>query len=588
MPRNRVIMKKFTILGLLLVFACNGEETEPRNSCHPMISVSDASPIQFWPVDCETWNQSRPPGVHHYCFCHPWQCDDQIKIPILSNELSDFDEIVSTFLSNLDGWFNTANGVTPGTGGSTADWAWSSDLGGSAKVTTVNTFGTKFLRLSNVSVPQQEFFVRIKFSVPSSRNSSNLKLSFIIRDSSNSQLLNEDFAITSTGAEETVDILVSNPTDWINADHFLITTGSTSYVAGDDIHISEIRYIYESPAQYKVRAFNEDDELIFTKGAIKNGDSYIASFIPSDYDICNEKITLKILESGANIIDIDEDLSTWINVNTGSGPAWTTGSAPTVVLPSSGTISDEISGSAISETGGDFSFDYDIDLIDGVGVTIDISIILYKEGVQVGVGTQGIVDASDGNKTGTLIVTASDAPDEIRVKMILDVGEVTVQLNAITPNESTPDVEVFKSDCIDIKTAQSESLLIDYTNHTNYAGIEYGTETPDPSFSIRIPAVFFETRFPQEGEDFQTSSNEVFSVNNQIKEQRLLSTERMPTYMHRKILEILNHQFLYIDGEYWVKGGENYEKKEKSNKRDSFDMYTCWLTRQNFVVRNIL
>ena len=44
------------------------------------MTFSDAQPVQFWPIDCSTYNQHEADGVHHKCFCQPWQCDDEIKI----------------------------------------------------------------------------------------------------------------------------------------------------------------------------------------------------------------------------------------------------------------------------------------------------------------------------------------------------------------------------------------------------------------------------------------------------------------------------------------------------------------------------
>lgn len=41
---------------------------------------SDAQPIQFWLVECDTYNQHVHDGVFHRCFCQPWGCDDTIKV----------------------------------------------------------------------------------------------------------------------------------------------------------------------------------------------------------------------------------------------------------------------------------------------------------------------------------------------------------------------------------------------------------------------------------------------------------------------------------------------------------------------------
>jgi hypothetical protein len=413
-------MRKLSILGLILAFACTGEDTQLDKQCYP-VTFSDASPIQFWPIDCATWNESRPAGVHHYCFCQPWQCDDEIKIPI--------------------------------------------DL-------AAGSYVLKILDEDDQEIDQIEF----------------------------------------TGADETV------------------------------------------------------------------------SMTPSDYGVCDRMIRFDISEFGSNPIELTP-LSSWTNFNTG-GAAWTTGSSTPFVNIAGLDITDEIStvATAVGSGSGIYSFDYDLSatvLSDGMYIFVKC----YIGGSTVGSTTEFIISTS---QSGTILVTCSGEPDRVTAKIFHGgPGGSVVTINSFEPTPITFNT-LYKSDCLDVKISHSESVLIEYTNHSNYAGISYGDETPDPSFNLRIPAVFFESRFPQEGEDFQTSSNEVISLNSQIKEQRLLSTDRMPKYMHRKILLALSHQFVFIEGEYWIKGGENYEKKEKSNKRDSFDMYTCWLTRQDYVVRNIL
>lgn len=55
------------------------EENVKIDLCYYM-TFSDAQPVQFWLVECNTYNQQLSEGVHHKCFCQPWQCDDEIKI----------------------------------------------------------------------------------------------------------------------------------------------------------------------------------------------------------------------------------------------------------------------------------------------------------------------------------------------------------------------------------------------------------------------------------------------------------------------------------------------------------------------------
>jgi hypothetical protein len=414
-------MIKLSILGLILAFACTGEDTQPITPCQT-VSISDANPIQFWPVDCATWNQSRPAGVHHYCFCQPFLCTDTIPVEVT-------DPVGSLVLS--------------------------------------------------------------------------------LKDS--------------------------------------------------------------------------DDQVIGTV-PITNGR---ASFIPNDLSICDKSITAEIVQQ-TSLPPFD---NTWEEVSEGGlVTGWTLDSTPSISID--GPAGAEISKSTSFAVGA-YKIHWKIS-VTNTGFSV-LNILFNKNGLNV----VDQDDVNDGHTSSGLLSGAGTFEGDFEFSLIDNADEIGVSVANFAANtklfeilelslEEGPADVLYRSDCLDIRTSHAETLVLEYTNHSNYAGIDYGSLTPDPSFNLRIPAVFFESRFPQEGEDFQTSSNEVISLNSQIKEQRLLSTARMPKYMHRKILLAISHQFVFIEGEYWIKGGENYEKKEKSNKRDSFDMYTCWLTRQDYVVRNIL
>jgi hypothetical protein len=498
-------------------------------------------------------------------------------VPFQGDAEIEYEEIVSNFNSDLDSW--TQEG-----GGSLAVWAWSSDMGGTAKVTTINTFGAKNLRRSSVSLPQQEFTLRFKYAMPAfPRNSSQLQLQLIIYDASNVQLYNTLFGLATSG-EAIQDFLITDSNIWENADSFLLIVKSTGYVAGDQVHISEVSYIYPSPQSYKVNIIKEDETVIPLEVTGEDG-NYLASFTPSELDLCDEKVILRITK----VLSLPE-LSEWNNKGFAL-PPWTLGAAPSIeITPSAGQTSDalyKLVPSLLDADSTSYTFNYELSA-SGMGPDVNalnMLITLLKDGTQI--ASEPIALGTGTSFTGSVVVDSPENPDEVWVQMSwTNVGDAyTVTLESFTIDAFE---NLSESDCLDIRTSYKESLLINYTNGSNYAGINYGDFPAPITFNLRIPAIFFESRFPQEGEDIELSGGRVISLNSTLKEQRLLSTDRMPAYMHRKIGLILNHQFVFIDGEYWVKGGENYDKKEKSNKRDPFDMYTCWLTRQDFIARNIL
>lgn len=145
---------------------------------------------------------------------------------------------------------------------------------------------------------------------------------------------------------------------------------------------------------------------------------------------------------------------------------------------------------------------------------------------------------------------------------------------------------IFKSDCLDVKTSWSETVLITYSNSRNFASLNYTSVSPDPEFYIRIPAVFFQERFPEEDEVIELSNSRSIQLNAQVKAQRLLEVGPMPFYMHRKLKLVLKHQFVEIAAQEWVKE-EPYEQQE-SNKKWPFRRALCWLTEKDYIIRNVL
>lgn len=146
--------------------------------------------------------------------------------------------------------------------------------------------------------------------------------------------------------------------------------------------------------------------------------------------------------------------------------------------------------------------------------------------------------------------------------------------------------ELYKSDCLHVKALWDETVLITYSNDRNYASLNYTLVTPDPEFSIRIPATFFHERFPEEKEVIQLSNSRSIQLNAQVMAQRLLEIGPMPYYMHRKLKLILKHQFVTIDFQDWVQS-ENYDMVE-SSRRNPWRQGKVWLNEKDYILRNVL
>lgn len=62
-----------------MFLACQEETISNFRQCGRM-TISDALPVQFWLNECETFNEYEAQGVHHVCWCAPWNCDDEIVV----------------------------------------------------------------------------------------------------------------------------------------------------------------------------------------------------------------------------------------------------------------------------------------------------------------------------------------------------------------------------------------------------------------------------------------------------------------------------------------------------------------------------
>lgn len=151
------------------------------------------------------------------------------------------------------------------------------------------------------------------------------------------------------------------------------------------------------------------------------------------------------------------------------------------------------------------------------------------------------------------------------------------------------DVEVAASDCLDIRTSHVCTELITYSNTRDFDNIEYDT-SPGLDFYLRVPAVFFLERFPEEEELHELSDSDYVRLRNEVKAQRFLELGFMPYYMHRKLKLIFAHDVIEIvvDGttKTWIRQ-EPYEIAE-GNKHYPLKKAGVWLTDKTYIKRNIL
>lgn len=436
------------------------------------MEISDASPIQFWKIDCDTFNMNQPEGMFKYKFCAPWQCDDTITIPGIGYVEGETYDLVA-----------------------------------------YDENETELYRqpFSRKDIYKTQVINSLKFSNESFQYSINLW---------------DQLTMGGTG----------QPFAWDLGSEAAVSDGSVSNLPstaafGQSRKDADRRW----PAGHykvKVRAQN------LSTGGSSPFTQRLAMYVSDSVGVLGDNLgyTSDIAAEWA-VTPMIQDVYVEFDLPEPKEYIW-------------------------------FQF-YKL----GPGSGYEVMFTLYESLMLEFPPTEQVFVQT--------IFNASFVPENVGL------CDKEVYFKVIKTS-GTPDIDEWHSDAQNIKTYHPETTLIKYSNHRNYAGIDYSDISPDYVYQLRIPAVFNKQRLPQEGEDLQLSSNRMIALNSQIKVQKKLSTGRMPDYMHLKVALALSHQFLIIKDQNWVKGGENYEPNGEVRDTDALQKYVCWLTKKDYVVRNIL
>lgn len=304
---------------------------------------------------------------------------------------------------------------------------------------------------------------------------------------------------------------------------------------------------------------------------------------------------------------------------------WTLGASPSV------SIASPLGASAFfflrlygAEANTDYNIDYSI--LRGISGTGTIAIHVtdqqyYDSGGVSGNGVGHALSGTNGTfiETGTFNYAGNSwVPSYVFVEVFNVSGITSAQINSLTLQEgssdfrafhfgsfvpenegicdeeimiriydsASPETEVAKSECIDVRTVFDCTTSIDYSNNRNFAGLIYETETsPEQSFTILVPAIFFHERFPEEDNAMELTSG-IVKTSGVVKAQTLFETDYMPYYMHKKLKLIFKHQTITINDQNWIKE-EAYEISE-GDRRWPVKKAKCFLTESNFVQRAVL
>jgi len=355
--------------------------------------------------------------------------------------------------------------------------------------------------------------------------------------------------------------------------------------------VIKVQFLAASAGHYKLFARNSDEYLVEKVFSEIATGVYYATLTPSAEGILEDEIQLVIADAaaeysllapsgwsdvGASVFD-SKTATTFTEALTSTDSVVSADMPLVVPLGTVITIvyTVEVTG---TWTGGGIPIFVSFSLKDGSGNTVSTGILSVAEKTISANGTYQYTD----------VLTATDTSADLDLDLVeqINSGTANVVITLSGIGDTLYVTPTYKSDCLDIKSSQDETVLITYSDNKNFASLNYSLVSPDPEFTLRIPAIFFHERFPEESEVIELSNSRSIQLNAQVKAQRWLQIKPMPYYMHRKMKLVLKHQFVTIDDQDWVQS-ELYELID-SSQRSPMKKATVWLTEKDYLLRNVL
>lgn len=337
---------------------------------------------------------------------------------------------------------------------------------------------------------------------------------------------------------------------------------------------------------YQLKIYDVDDVLLETLDFTETSDVFNLDFLISDYSsLHDKKVYFKIGTYELAVVEEDtfaSDLETWELAGGGaslSDWAWNAGSGGSMRTTTVNSYSSKVYRRPTTLPAGCI-IRITYNPLPSINSSQLRLVLDLADGPNIGDGfftvANDFVLLGDGVAEYTLVVPAH-WEDTTYLHIYLDgtayvAGDIVdfMKLEIL----SNTFAEVAFTDLIDIMD-DDDTVLIQYGDKNNYAEIDY---TAEQIYSIRLAGRFAKERTPEENESDQTSDGAVEKLSSTLKDQKLLEIEYAPPHIHKLMKRILNHNTIYIDGEYWVKE-ENYEARDVSNSQP-LQPATCWLTQK--------
>lgn len=330
----------------------------------------------------------------------------------------------------------------------------------------------------------------------------------------------------------------------------------------DTIKVQVVETVYTA---LTLKIWNSDDEEVGSIDFTETSDIFNVSFTLAGEGVTDSHVYFTVVVSSPTM----EALSTWTNY--GTGDVWTTGANPSVSV-AQGDQSRYLHGDFLSYSGQTYTFTLSVDIdVDFTGATLGV--ILFDASYNVVGSTLVSLDEDFDGEVGVL-ATGDGVFVAVRLNNLDLVSDIVVDIDSFTYT-GTNEIQLAESDCFNVDDEDDESFLIQYSNESTFAGLDYSANT---IFGVRVHSSFFKERFPEEDESEEISDGSVVKLSGSVKNQRLLQIEPAPFYFHNLLKRVLQHNTIYIDGMYWEKE-ESYEITE-INPKYPMQKGEVWLTQK--------
>lgn len=344
---------------------------------------------------------------------------------------------------------------------------------------------------------------------------------------------------------------------------------------------------------FVLKVLDEDGVVLYSAAIASSNNTYTHSFIPSAQGITDQKVQILVfLQSGASSVvfenNFDSNLDGWVNEGSGTSWIWDSVNSNSAIVDSITDTTSKYLSKTVSGVMDFYTFQLSAILFSFSSNTATVLVEVYNGSTLVATlyNEDHTFSSPESLNLSVSMFLTEFTSIKIRYSVVGNSSFLMTTVRLDKSGLSSGTGRAAKSDCIEIKPDHDESVLITYRNNRVFASLNTNIGTPDPEFYLRIPAIFYEENHPEESEVLDLTDNSMVQLNATVKFKKLLLVKMMPQYMHLKTKLVLKMQNVEIDDEQWI-SADPYEMGPLA-KRHSQRKASCWLTQENYLVRNVL